>query len=67
MSEKFASDSGRLTRGGLLPSPQGTRLAVAATRTSPGTFREGLLDEVGEDDGGTVVREAFDEFDERNC
>ena len=30
------------------------------------TMGEGLLDEVGEDDGGAVIREAFDKFNKRD-
>ena len=33
-----------------------------AACTGPRTNRKGLLDEVGEDDGGAVVGEAFDKF-----
>ena len=61
-----ASHKNRHTRRSLLPSPQSARLAVVTTCTGPGAFREGLLNEVCEDDGGAVVGEAFDKFNERN-
>jgi hypothetical protein len=39
-------------------------LTIVTTGAGPGTIRERLLNEVGEDDGGTIVGEPFDEFDE---
>ena len=62
-----ASREARLTSRCLLPFSQGARLTVVTTCTGVGAIREGLLDKVGEDDGGAIVREAFDEFNERNC
>ena len=61
-----ASHETRHTGRRLLPFSQGARLTVATACTGPGTIREGLLNKVGEDDGGAIVREAFDEFNERN-
>jgi hypothetical protein len=63
----LASQKRRRTGRSLLPLSQSARLSIVTTGTGTGTIRKRLLDEVGEDDGGTVVGESFNKFNERDC